>query len=387
MRALVSKERLSKLLELDAITAKSDKHHAQTLISQAKYLCIYGHGAGFIPVKNTILDRLNIKPVYILDERYKNGPILEKSGTILSNLEYFSIKEQVKSNFVVIVSVGTKNLYEDIRKSLEKIGIHSIIWAPDIYEFNIHHESGRMEYDPSLILSKKSEILKAYSLLQDEESQNVFLSLLEIYISHTPLRVPARPIDRQYFPDDIFNEEVYGDFINCGAFTGDTVKNLVKNIGKIKKITCIEPDQSSFLELVDYSRKHSTKIADQIQLLPVALGNKTQKISFKSSLGLCSEVGEGMGADSIQCVRLDDILPIASPTYLSMDLEGYEVMALAGAEQMITRAKPNLAISIYHQINHLWEIILKIDGYQLGYEFYLRNYTGFTYETILYCKK
>jgi FkbM family methyltransferase len=180
---------------------------------------------------------------------------------------------------------------------------------------------------------------------------------------------------------------VYDDFINCGAFTGDTVKNLVKNIGKITKISCVEPDQSSFLELVDYSINHSAQIADQIHLFPVALGNKTQKISFKSSLGLCSEIGEGLGANTIQCVRLDDILPNASPTYISMDLEGYEVMALDGAANMIARAKPNLAISIYHQINHLWEIILKIEDYQLKYDFYLRNYTGFTYETILYCKK
>lgn len=383
----MSKERLNKLLELNATTARSDNHHAQSLISQAKYLCIYGHGAGFIPVKNTILDRQNIKPVYILDERYKNGPIVEESGTILSNLEYFNSKEQNKSEFAVIVSVGSKKLYEVISQSLKKIGIQSIIWAPDIYEFNIHHESGGMEYDPSLILSKKLEIIKAYSLLQDAESQNVFLSLLEIYISHIPIRVPTRPIDTQYFPDDIFISEVYSDFINCGAFTGDTIKNLVKNIGKVKKITCIEPDQKSFLELVDYSRRNSEQIAEQIHLFPVALGDRTHKISFKSSLGLCSEVGEGLGADSIQCVRLDDILPNASPTYLSMDLEGYEVMALVGAENMITSAKPNLAISIYHQINHLWEIILKIDDYQLGYEYFLRNYTGFTYETVLYCKR
>lgn len=383
----MTKERLNKLLEYDATTVRIESYHAQSFISQAKYFCVYGHGAGFIPVKNTILDRLNIKPVYILDERYKNKPIIDASGTILSDLEYFSHKEQVKSNFVFIVSVGSKKLFDVISHSLEKIGIQFIVWAPDIYEFNIHHESGGMENDPSIILSKKPEIMKAYSLLRDEESQNVFLSLLEIYISHKPMRVPARSIGWQYFPNEIFTAEVYSDFINCGAFTGDTVKNLVKNIGKIKKITCIEPDESSFLELVDYCRKNSAQIADQIQLFPVALGDKTQKISFKSSLGLCSEVGEGFGTNAIQCVRLDDILPNASPTYISMDLEGYEVIALAGAENMIAREKPNLAISVYHQINHLWEIILMIEGYQLGYEFYLRNYTGFTYETILYCKK
>ena len=383
----MSIERLNRLLEIEVISTITDRHHARSLFSQAKHLGIYGYGAGFIPVKNTILDRLNIKPAYILDERFKTGAIIEKDGTILADLEYFSINEKKKSDFVIVVSIGSKNLYEVISQSLKKIGVKSIIWAPDIYEFNIHHESGGMEYEPKLILDQKQEITKAYELLRDMESQNVFLSLLEIYVKHTPLRVPARSIDTQYFPDDIFGVGVYSDFINCGAFTGDTVKNLAKKIGKIKKITCIEPDQNSFLELVSYSRDNATRIADQIYLFPIALGDKTQKISFKSSLGLCSEVGEGLGADTIQCVRLDDILPIANPTYVSMDLEGYEMLALAGAENLIFRAKPNLAISIYHRINHLWEIILEINSHQLGYEYYLRNYTGFTYETVLYCKK
>jgi len=46
-----------------------------------------------------------------------------------------------------------------------------------------------------------------------------------------------------------------------------------------------------------------------------------------------------------------------------------------------------MAISVYHKIPDIWEIPLLINEFSINYKLYLRNYSGFVYETILYAKK
>ena len=67
-----------------------------------------------------------------------------------------------------------------------------------------------------------------------------------------------------------------------------------------------------------------------------------------------------------------------------MDIEGSEEAALRGAERLIKRFKPKLAISVYHHPAHLWRIPLLLQQFNPDYQFVLRNYTGWTGDTILY---
>ena len=67
-----------------------------------------------------------------------------------------------------------------------------------------------------------------------------------------------------------------------------------------------------------------------------------------------------------------------------MDVEGAELDALRGASSLISHYQPTLAISIYHYPDHLWNILLYLLGINPDYRFYIRNYSGHTYETVLY---
>ena len=67
-----------------------------------------------------------------------------------------------------------------------------------------------------------------------------------------------------------------------------------------------------------------------------------------------------------------------------MDIEGAELEALKGEEKTIQANRPDLGICVYHSPSHLWEIPLYLHGLGVGYRLYLRNYTSFTGETVLY---
>lgn len=70
-------------------------------------------------------------------------------------------------------------------------------------------------------------------------------------------------------------------------------------------------------------------------------------------------------------------------TVLKIDVEGWESCLLAGAETVIRRDKPVIAIAIYHREQDFWEIPLKLMQMVPEYRFYLRSYLNVS-ETVLY---
>jgi hypothetical protein len=96
----------------------------------------------------------------------------------------------------------------------------------------------------------------------------------------------------------------------------------------------------------------------------------------------------GEGGEKVLAVALDDVLTGFSPTFIKMDIEGAEISALRGGEKTIRRCLPDLAVCVYHRINHIWDIPLLLDDWRLGYKMYLRSYNPYTMETVLYatCK-
>jgi hypothetical protein len=67
-----------------------------------------------------------------------------------------------------------------------------------------------------------------------------------------------------------------------------------------------------------------------------------------------------------------------------MDIEGSEPQALSGAEEIIKKQKPKLAISVYHKLEHLWEIPLYLKHIVPEYKIYLRHHSPLEYETVCY---
>ena len=69
---------------------------------------------------------------------------------------------------------------------------------------------------------------------------------------------------------------------------------------------------------------------------------------------------------------------------VKMDIEGFEYKALLGARRVIQRAHPILAICVYHKQEDIWEIPKLIHSICSEYKFYLRHYSLFQNETVLY---
>ncbi|WDC85739.1 FkbM family methyltransferase [Caloramator sp. mosi_1] len=180
---------------------------------------------------------------------------------------------------------------------------------------------------------------------------------------------------------DVNFNKGYSRFVDCGAFNGDTAFMIKEEIGQIEKIALFEPDINNFNQLIKNIKQNH--IAKEHILFPCGVWNNNEIKSFVSGKDSISSISTE-GNVYVQCVVLDDVLIGFNPTFIKMDIEGAEVEALLGAQDIIKECAPDLAISVYHKIEHMWEIPLLIKDINPNYKLYLRSHGLRGMETILY---
>lgn len=83
------------------------------------------------------------------------------------------------------------------------------------------------------------------------------------------------------------------------------------------------------------------------------MGKTCGENELTNGISLMKQGGERRSAET---VRLDDALKGEDATFIKMDIEGSEVAALRGTEEILRTQKPQLAICVYHKTSDFWEI-------------------------------
>lgn len=100
--------------------------------------------------------------------------------------------------------------------------------------------------------------------------------------------------------------------------------------------------------------------------------------------GGSSHISDG-SSETIQTVSLDDFMENREKvSFIKMDIEGVEMDALEGARKTIIRDKPDLAICIYHKNSDIVDILQQILDIYPDYRLYIRHYSVFRWETVVY---
>lgn len=203
-------------------------------------------------------------------------------------------------------------------------------------------------------------------------------------IYKTPDDIVRTAFGEMYF--DIFQtyekDEV---FIDAGSYDGETTKDFIKWCnGEYKKIYAVEPMQDGF-----YMISSALKDIPNVELCNCALSDYCGEANFAQSYqGLMgSKLGEN--GDYIEKVKIDTIDNIVADehvTFIKMDIEGAELEALKGAEKVLKKCKPKLAISLYHKNEDLYQIPIWLNKVVPEYKFYLRHYSNKRWDLVLYCE-
>jgi FkbM family methyltransferase len=236
---------------------------------------------------------------------------------------------------------------------------------------------------PHKVFEQAKEVKQVFSLWADDESRNEYLAQVR-WRALMDFDSLMPPVEHEiYFPNDLLTILPDEVFVDCGAYDGDTIRNLLQTQAPYSgHIIAFEPDPSNFLKLKQYIQNRPAEVKEKIEAYPFALGANRSRVRFEAAGTEASAVGSG--EFEVECVTLDEILANKNPTYIKMDIEGSELDALIGAKNIIQKHLPVLAICSYHRQDHLWRIPSLIHSYSDQYRFFLRPHLLEVWDLVCY---
>jgi FkbM family methyltransferase len=235
----------------------------------------------------------------------------------------------------------------------------------------------------SYYASLESQLAAGYELWSDETSRALYIAILRGRLMHDHAALRRPDAGPQYFATDLPAWTTPLRFVDCGAFDGDTLRQLAGSGLAVEAVAAFEPDPVNFVKLAHYVRSQRASFPAAVALFPCGVHSSTEQLQFRAGQGAGSHASTS-GDTGIQCVSLDEALPCFRPNLIKMDIEGAEYAALWGARQTLAEHRPGLAICLYHRPEHLWQIPLLVRDWKLGYRFYLRVHCFNGFELVLY---
>jgi len=240
---------------------------------------------------------------------------------------------------------------------------------------------------PRKVLEAADDVRKACRIWGDDESRREFLAQIRWRTHLDFAGLPAPVSHETYLPDDLFEIREDEVFIDCGAFDGDTIRSFVKRRGEsFGSIESFEPDPANFKLLEREVARLPERIRSKVRIHSCAIGARTGTVRFtaQGDEASCVASGNADGVVEIPCVDLDHFLSGAAPTYIKMDIEGYEPEGLEGASGIIRRHAPALDVCVYHRQDHLWRVPLQMRALSDEYALFLRPHLLATWDLVCY---
>ena len=309
-------------------------------------------------------------------------------GRTMNGLPIFSPK-QIMDQYCLCPILVSTSLYDSEVCELFINGgcqrVYPLPWLahrlPDI--FATREYAGAME---AVAYPRNHDAINhAFHLLADEESQRIFLSKIEYLLTFEKWRLDKiHSFNTIYFDLEILQLSSEEVMLDGGAFTGDTLADFLKiTRGVFREYHAFEPDAGNFALL----QQKAAVDPQRIFLARCGLADQAGTLRFINTAGFDSQfAGEGQpGGEALPVVSVDGYVAERQlPTFLKLDIEGFEVPALRGAVDLITAHQPVLAVSAYHYVEDLWKIPNLLHEMNPEYCLLMRHYTREIDDTVCY---
>ncbi|MCL1859837.1 MAG: FkbM family methyltransferase [Oscillospiraceae bacterium] len=342
-------------------------------INNTKPIILYGMGNG----ADKILDLCEKKDIKINDifasDEFVRGHHFR--GFRVKKLS--EIEEEYK-DFCILTAFATRE--NEVIDRIYKLSEKYELYSPNFPVF------GEKYFDCDFLSENIKDIEKAYLLLSDGISREVYINAINFMISGK-LKYLKNINSLKYDAFDLLNlcDEVH--YIDIGAYNGDTVLELIKYLDakniNINKITAFEPDKKNFEKLEKNMIENN--IINKCGLYNTGAWSEEKTLFFDSKSGRSSSVGRGdTGASLIKSKSikisvnsLDNILKfydLNRKILIKYDVEGAEFEALTGTKETIKKYSPKLSVSLYHRAEDIFKLLLLINNINPDYNFYMRKH-------------
>ena len=333
-------------------------------------VCIWGTGVAGRMIYKALKDR-GINIVSFIDGKISTDYINLYGIRVIS-------PDKIPMDCLVVVAA-------DVRYGIDKYLDHKYDYCYLDPHLLANHYVGRKKDVISLYIENASVIEQVFSNLNDERSKITFRNVLIHQAVHCIHLLWDVYEPMQYFGNDLITS-VKGSFVDCGAYTGDTLKSFLNYVDGDYCYYAFEPERNNYLELMNYvNNNHLTNVYlrnsgvwDKDGVLFFQNNDADDTLAWKlSNEKYCDNIG-------ISVNRLDNVLGDKKIDYIKMDVEGAEINALMGANQIIEHQKPILGISAYHDLSHFWLVPKIMLDKNLDYRVAFRHHSWNMSDTVCY---
>lgn len=163
----------------------------------------------------------------------------------------------------------------------------------------------------------------------------------------------------KYLPQETINYIKDKDFLDIGAFVGDSALLFLKKYNP-RQVYAYEPINSN-IELLSKTLMNNS--VNNIQIVKKGIGDKEDTIDMHfdptelSNSSINSEVTNNLSeTQRVQISTIDNECKNREVGLIKMDIEGAEFAAISGGIATIKRDKPVLLISMYHTGKDFFDI-------------------------------
>lgn len=303
------------------------------------------------------MHEMGIYPEYFCDN--DNG----KVGKRIAGLKVLSADclQKIQDCYIYIT---TQLYYKEIKEQLVCLGIceNRILQCDIIYQF---------PWEKQIIpyLEDNEDVLdRFYDGLQDAKSKLVFENRLKFLITRKREYMIRIHDNVQYFDETVFNSARIKNYIDIGAYTGDTIAQFCKLNNIYEHIWGFEPDRELYK-----TAKRNLRGCKGVTIVPCATSDFDGTTLVESGLGKMQTIDNQYSRDSssgqtFEVLKLDTYFANRdiNTCFVKMDIEGAELATLKGMRRFIERNTPILAICVYHKLEDIVEIPRLLDSLNLS---------------------
>lgn len=284
-----------------------------------------------------------------------------------------------KENPLVFIGVGMSGAA--VAAQLADMNVRRVLDMPDFYLNTLFEDI--QSADPAELAAR---VAVCFDILADDASRDVLLAKLRGFLDFEPGFARQNYYgdichSDQYFQNNLIRFTENSVLVDCGAYTGDTMQDFLRRGLPFRKYIAYELNRRNYEKLQNNMNDAREGETGELIAYNCGVGERNEQIYYDDVVSASSVSSTGIPGE---IVRMSDHLRDEAVSFIKMDIEGAEMGALRGAEELIRRRRPDLAICVYHSISDLYEIPLYIHSIVPEYQLYLRHHTPVFCETVCY---